>query len=802
MSATGRPPGGGPLDLMLVFPNVGPAPRKREVPVEGGVAQPTKRRKKKTAGEVKAAYAERKRRGRDDRTSSVKTSLSSVLVGRGREKVRTEIEWMVRQVSRATYEASKLFLILVVRAHARGEDIPAVTDAFVDNVFRAVSVMRCTRQSGPAIAPDGAEPSATGNACVDEAAAHYRTLRPPGVAWADRTRAAQAFKHARTMMITNAKNHVDTNRWKFTARWVRSKLRSANVGFAKKKDTNRCVYLACKAIFSANGNEPGADDDAGDDDCDDEEDESATDTLDNACNPRAVTARAAIVAEARAFLQARDLIDQTYGATVTAKNWYRWLPWFCKMLDVLVIDARACEAERKGSNSPPVRRAPKLFSPVPIKATPHAEHVTFDTDALYSLLIRANHPAVRGTASVVSFRDTAGETWARVINVRKLETQSKEFARFLRTDGVSASVTMRPRDGLCGQTWNVPLVRRGGRGKKVDAFPRWTTRVDLAFGGADHANVVGVDPGRRDLYTASNGRRRSVGGVASCSTRGFRARAGYGERMRLTRKWEDAAHPHVAEMRESPSAKTTTLTEIDCHVRYGLERMDACLSLRCSRKVRKLAFTTYCRRSRALSAEVKRIVALGQGGETTPRPTVVAFGDAMFSSVSRGNAPGPVRQVASRLAHFARQRPDKCALFMTSEFRTSQVCSKCGTRDLRGPLSDEDELCAGWGGIMQFRPRRRIHGVRACQGPCRTTWNRDVNAAHNIRRALIYANAHGGERPKSLRRPPACARQSDTAPVFVLDVGVLQEVMARVTKHARTASVDESRHNASHPGRR
>ena len=52
---------------------------------------------------------------------------------------------------------------------------------------------------------------------------------------------------------------------------------------------------------------------------------------------------------------------------------------------------------------------------------------------------------------------------------------------------------------------------------------------------------------------------------------------------------------------------------------------------------------------------------------------------------------------------------------------------------------------------MQTADGKRPHAVRVCHH-CHTVWNRDVNAARNMR-GLLECQAAGQQRPPALRRP-------------------------------------------------
>jgi len=79
------------------------------------------------------------------------------------------------------------------------------------------------------------------------------------------------------------------------------------------------------------------------------------------------------------------------------------------------------------------------------------------------------------------------------------------------------------------------------------------------------------------------------------------------------------------------------------------------------------------------------------------------------------------------------------ALVQENEDRTSQECN-----------------CYFHAGHPMFTSNVRFGGkeswrLKRCEG-CGIYWNRDVNAALNIRSVFLYKNEHGGERPVNFVR--------------------------------------------------
>ena len=140
----------------------------------------------------------------------------------------------------------------------------------------------------------------------------------------------------------------------------------------------------------------------------------------------------------------------------------------------------------------------------------------------------------------------------------------------------------------------------------------------------------------------------------------------------------------------------------------------------------------------------------------TTLPTLVAFGAASSCSTCFGYAPAPQKRLRRRLElHGAR-------VSLIDEFRTSQMCSCCGSRlqDVFAPLHPKRE------GVPESPGRRGIvHAVKRC-GECARVVaadgarharyvHRDVNAACNIAHVYVALAKH--------RERPVPFGRSDTA---------------------------------------
>lgn len=136
----------------------------------------------------------------------------------------------------------------------------------------------------------------------------------------------------------------------------------------------------------------------------------------------------------------------------------------------------------------------KLFSVLPFKRDFRCSYFKMDTNGLWSLLKRAgvDVPILerKPGQSCLEWRDVADEFWRGLFHIDKFETRSRRFACEISTDGKSVSITLKkPR-----RDSNDPAPQLSGFGE-----------------------LWGLDPGRRDLFVATN----MQGEKLSCSSREF-----------------------------------------------------------------------------------------------------------------------------------------------------------------------------------------------------------------------------------------------------------------------------------------
>ena len=140
----------------------------------------------------------------------------------------------------------------------------------------------------------------------------------------------------------------------------------------------------------------------------------------------------------------------------------------------------------------------------------------------------------------------------------------------------------------------------------------------------------------------------------------------------------------------------------------------------------RLQFWLYNRRQKALNKLCKDI-----GKEAD----IIAIGDPVFSSVSRGYAPTPTLTIVKELQHLY---PNKVHLI--DEYKTSKLCSTCHLQQL-----EFTKMKIPGSGRTNMR-------IQRCKN-CKTYWNRDVNAARNMRALFVHQRDNNGARIPEFDRP-------------------------------------------------
>jgi len=354
----------------------------------------------------------------------------------------------------------------------------------------------------------------------------------------------------------------------------------------------------------------------------------------------------------------------------------------------------------------------RTYSLLPTKSGFVCAHFTMLSRGLRALLERSGY---RVPEEGRHWNAVEGEWWARMCRLDKVESQRRSFAQELTTDGKSVSI----------------LVRKPARGANPLVMGKATA--------ARFSTLWGLDPGRRDMFVATNNHGETI----SCSSKEFYRDATYTQSNKTIRHWFDYADAEVSEaMRRIPTKKTCSLVKLQEYTEFVIPRFDMLLAFTMRKKFHDLRFWRYCRSRQKLHQLCRRFV---DGRDAAA--TIAGFGDwscTDFGGTIKKCPGGPSKR-------FMRELSKVCRLELESEYRTSKVHHGCRAAN-PGDLVNQYQRRKCRDGVVRTC---KVHCVLHCKlsnGSCGITVNRDVNASRNILRTFQL-------RLQGLPRPPEYCRQ-------------------------------------------
>ncbi|KAL3147188.1 hypothetical protein ABBQ32_002690 [Trebouxia sp. C0010 RCD-2024] len=356
--------------------------------------------------------------------------------------------------------------------------------------------------------------------------------------------------------------------------------------------------------------------------------------------------------------------------------------------------------------------APKLFSMLP-QSSNHTAFITISSTSLQKLLRAAgiaNVPSLgsqTGAKEFVRHQEWWWNQFTDCINFSKRSQRSRRRFHFqVQTDGISVSVLMfqpfpEPPTQVNTATAATPTppAPPPRKKRKLQQQDNRAAAGDWVQGLPDRhlvrpARIVGLDPGRKALFTAVVHSQQAADGLQggrpcqhkykslswSCSR--WQEASGIKYRTLKTRLWISRKPDLDAALLATPTAKVASSAQFLNHIRHRMQHTAAVQTHFGDRRHRQLRWRSFIKRQQAYSAICKEI----SGGS---KDTVVAYGDAKFSSsCCKGNPCTPTVSLRKKLGHC-------CQVYDTDEFRTSKLCCACKTAmdGMPLPLLGNTYLC-------------------------------------------------------------------------------------------------------------
>ncbi|RLN56851.1 hypothetical protein BBJ28_00014403 [Nothophytophthora sp. Chile5] len=343
------------------------------------------------------------------------------------------------------------------------------------------------------------------------------------------------------------------------------------------------------------------------------------------------------------------------------------------------------EERNRISQGDPEFRQVRTFTVLPTKRGFECSHMKMCKLGLRSLLQRAG---IRVPPEGPKWNAVERTYWRRLFNIKKFETANRKFAGQIVTDGKAVSIVMRK-----------PKRETDSEQARVISM----SEFDVMWG---------LDPGRRDLFVATNQLDETV----SCSTKEFYEEARYTKAKQKIKGWQDRSPRVLEAIRNMPTKKSASLETLGYYIRFMTKRMDLLLGFARHKPFRRLRLRSFIFMKKKLR---QLCLMLAREGDRT----VVGFGDWSNQDVAgiiKKSPAGPVKRFERELARY-------CTVISIAEFRTSKVHFDC-ERELKNQYS------------------QRLHGHAwqlDCGKAALSRGSRDCDALRDFRAFLLHHTADG-----------------------------------------------------------
>ena len=432
-------------------------------------------------------------------------------------------------------------------------------------------------------------------------------------------------------------------------------------------------------------------------------------------------------------------------------------------------------AEIELNNADTTKKQKKTFSLLPINSISERRYVGVDNTTL-SNFIHANRndetvvgkeifdylktkdvSNVNKTWSV--FKEKPLWFWERCFKIKSKLGENRSFDCFMTTDGVGCSLLYSKKEVAREEEEseeeedlknNDIVTLDSDEERLTDKKIRVFSQEEL-----NNADIIGVDPGRKDLYTSVLEKNDGSGRhhVQQYSNARWQVACGGAKAKKQREKWIKKIDRYEKWMLEMPSCKVSTVAAMEKHVRHLMLMWKVHWDETGKQRIRNLRFTNYLLRQKALANMTNGFInKIKEAANSKKVKTIVAFGDAEFKTC------GPVKKMKKEL----QRRKETITVVDIDEFRTSKMTTccafPCGCKETNEGERKEVKAIERAGPLNEVKDkktgetrREHLYSVTFCQN-CSCIWNRDVNAALNMLRIFEHAQTHKGERHLVFKR--------------------------------------------------
>jgi hypothetical protein len=304
----------------------------------------------------------------------------------------------------------------------------------------------------------------------------YTQYRPQGMSWTNKKSLGQLLSSAARQYVTNCQNHITTNLETRLKRWIKYKLFKIHQFPLPKKHINSIIN---HFITNLKNRDPPS---------------LPSNIIDKLSTPHPEYLIHLTTRVHHIHLKVQTLFQNQALDDVSVKaSWWSYLPGLHKILRTFTKHNW--------------ERGLHLFTLLP-EYSFQQKYILIDTDALYYMYKSIGK---EGVTTIQRFRNEKETWWMKAFNVNKVTTQNRIFAYSIQTDGLAVSVGLQKKVG-----------------DDKEDIDEEGSNIDL-----DGCKVFGLDPGRKDLFTAVGEDEK----VVKCSNKEYWNLAGFVRARKKREVW-------------------------------------------------------------------------------------------------------------------------------------------------------------------------------------------------------------------------------------------------------------------------
>lgn len=251
-------------------------------------------------------------------------------------------------------------------------------------------------------------------------------------------------------------------------------------------------------------------------------------------------------------------------------------------------------------------RSEKVFTLIPNGASFTTNYIKISNISLYSTLVQ--NKLINKGITRKDFLESKDEYWRKLFHIDKYETRNRNFHYEILTDGKAVSILQSKLK------------------KSKDC-------TDKKINIKDYDTVWGLDPGRKDLFAATNLENDTI----KCSSREYYHDAKFTYSKKKIESWYKSDNKISQILKNIPSVKTTNLPKWENYLKYIFKNIDVLLDFHATKAFRNIKFTRFIASKKKITQLCKRIAVSG-------KKTLVGFGDWSNNDKMIKNHPkGPVK---------------------------------------------------------------------------------------------------------------------------------------------------------------